>query len=75
VRASFLRVLVEEKTVVGSGVACVFQKALSAFGYSFMCNGIAAKFDKKYGTLQYGRSDGQRSLGAGSHNDHNNDDQ
>ena len=44
VRASFLRVLVEEKTVVGSGVACVFQKALSAFGYSFMCNGIAAKF-------------------------------
>ena len=36
-----------KKKVVGSGVGCVFQKALSAFGYSFMCNGIAAKFQKE----------------------------
>ena len=36
-----------KKKVVGSGVGCVFQKALSAFGYSFMCNGIAAKLDKE----------------------------
>ena len=45
-RACVLLTFVGKKKVVGSGVVCVFQKALSAFGYSFMCNGIAAKFDK-----------------------------